>query len=58
MKSPDSSICIMIEGSEFESRWGQELSLHHVVYTDSGVHQTSYPMGTGGIFPGGKTAGA
>jgi hypothetical protein len=23
-----------------------------------GVHPTSYPMGTGGSFPGGKTAGA
>jgi hypothetical protein len=43
----------MTEGSEFESRWGQEFSLLHVVQTGSGVHQTSYPMGTGG-----KAAGA
>jgi hypothetical protein len=41
------------EGSEFESRWGQEFSLLHVVQTGSGVHPTSYPMGTGG-----KAAGA
>jgi hypothetical protein len=25
---------------------------------DSGAHATSYPMGTGGSFPGGKTARA
>jgi hypothetical protein len=24
----------------------------------SGIHPTSYPMGTGGSFPGGKSAGA
>jgi hypothetical protein len=24
----------------------------------SGVHPTSYPMGTGGTFPGGKASGA
>jgi hypothetical protein len=45
------------ERSEFESRWGQEFSLLHVVQTGSGVHQTSYPMGAGGSFPGGKAAG-
>jgi hypothetical protein len=27
-----------------------------VVQTDSGVHPTSYLMGTGGYFPGGKEA--
>jgi hypothetical protein len=41
----------------FESRWGQELSLLHVVQTGSGVHPASYPMGTGSPFPGVKTAG-
>jgi hypothetical protein len=46
------------EGSEFESQKGQEFSLLHVVQTGSGVHPTSYPMGTGGSFPGGKAAGA
>jgi hypothetical protein len=45
------------EGSEFESRNGEEFFLH-VVQTGSGFHPTSYPMGTGGSFPGGKAAGA
>jgi hypothetical protein len=46
------------KGSEFESRWGQEFSLLHVVQTGSGAHPASYPMGTGGSFPEGKVAGA
>jgi hypothetical protein len=46
------------EGSEFESRQSQELSLLHVVQTGSGAHPASYPMGTGGSFSGGKAAGA
>jgi hypothetical protein len=33
------------EGSEFESRYGQEFSVLHVVQTGSGVHSASYPMG-------------
>jgi hypothetical protein len=33
-------------------------SLHHRVQNGSGVHPTSYPMDTGGSFPGGKTAGS
>jgi hypothetical protein len=37
---------------------GQEFSLLHVVQTGSGVHPTSYPMGTGGSIPEGKAAGA
>jgi hypothetical protein len=45
------------EGSEFESRWGQEFSVLHIVQIGSGVHPASYPMGTGGSFPGGKAAG-
>jgi hypothetical protein len=44
------------EGSE--SREGQEFSLLHVVRTGSGVHPTSFPMGTGGSFLGGEAAGA
>jgi hypothetical protein len=36
---------------------GQEFSPPHVVQTGSGVHPTSYPMRTGGSFPGGKAAG-
>jgi hypothetical protein len=33
---------------------------HHismVVQTGSGAHQASYPIGTGGFFPGSKVAG-
>jgi hypothetical protein len=45
-------------GAEFESRQGQEFSPLHVVQTGSGAHQASYPMGTGGYFPGGKSVGA
>jgi hypothetical protein len=41
------------EGSEFESRWGQEFSLLQTVQTGSEVHPTPYPVGTGGSFPGG-----
>jgi hypothetical protein len=42
----------------FESRYGQEFSLLHVVQTDSGAHPASYSMSTGGSFPGRKAAGA
>jgi hypothetical protein len=37
---------------------GSKFSLLHIVQTDSGSHPASYPMGTGGSFPGGKEAGA
>jgi hypothetical protein len=37
---------------------GQELSLLDIVQTGSGAHPASYPMGTGGSFPGGKAARA
>jgi hypothetical protein len=33
-------------------------SLHHHVQNGSGAHPSSYPMGTGGYFPGGKAAEA
>jgi hypothetical protein len=33
------------ERSEFESRQDQAFSLLHIVQTDSGIHQASYPMG-------------
>jgi hypothetical protein len=35
----------------------QDFSLLHSVQTGSGVHPASYPMGTGGYFPGSKAAG-
>jgi hypothetical protein len=46
------------EVSEFETRWDQEFSHLQVVQIGSGVHSTSYPMGTGGLFSGGKASGA
>jgi hypothetical protein len=33
-------------------------SLQHRVQKDSGAQSASYPMGTGGSFPGGEAAGA
>jgi hypothetical protein len=30
-------------------------SLHHFIQAGSVVHPASYPMGTGGAFPGGKS---
>jgi hypothetical protein len=33
-------------------------SLHHRFQNGSGAHPASYPMGTGGSFPGGKATGA
>jgi hypothetical protein len=36
---------------------GSRFSLLHVVETGSEVHPTSYPMGTGGSFPGVKRRG-
>jgi hypothetical protein len=48
-----------IEGSEFESRWGQEFSILQIVQNGSEVHPTSYPMSTGGgsVSPGVKRPG-
>jgi hypothetical protein len=47
----------MAEVSEFESRYGQEFPLLHVVQTGSGAHPASYPMETGDSFPGVKWPG-
>jgi hypothetical protein len=44
-------------GLEFESRWGKKFSFLHIVQTGSGVHPTSYKIGTGGSFPGVKRQG-
>jgi hypothetical protein len=41
------------EGSEFESRYGQEFSLLHVIQTGSGIQPTSCPTGTAGSLPEG-----
>jgi hypothetical protein len=48
----------MTKESEFESWWGQEFSLLHVVQTGSGVYPTSYPMGTGALSLGVKRPGS
>jgi hypothetical protein len=45
-------------GSEFESRWGREFSLLHVIQISFGVHSASYSMGTEGSAPRDKAAGA
>jgi hypothetical protein len=37
---------------------GSIIFLLHVVQTGSGIHPTSYQMGTVGSFPWGKAAGA
>jgi hypothetical protein len=45
----------------FDSRGGgggaENFSLHHRVQNGSGAHPSSYPMGTGGSFPGVKRPG-
>jgi hypothetical protein len=46
-----------MERSEFESQYDQESSLLHIVQTSSGVHPTSYTMGTWGSFPGVERSG-
>jgi hypothetical protein len=69
LKSRDSSVGIVttlrlgygwtIGVLEFDFRWvAGNFSLHHRVQDGSGAHPASYPMGTGGSFPGGKAAGA
>jgi hypothetical protein len=45
-------------GFGVESWYSQEYSILNIVQTGSVVHPTSYPMGTGASFPGGKVAGA
>jgi hypothetical protein len=42
----------------FYSRQGQDFSLLRSLQTGSEAHPASYPVGTGGSFLGGKTAGA
>jgi hypothetical protein len=37
---------------------GRVKNFLHSVQTGSGAHPASYPVGTGGSFPGGKVAGA
>jgi hypothetical protein len=46
------------EESDFESRYGQECSLVHVIRTHSGAHRASYLKGIGGSFSKSKATGA
>jgi len=39
------------------SRGEGNFSLHHRVQIDSGIHTSSYPVGTGNSFPRDKAAG-
>jgi hypothetical protein len=39
-------------------REAEDVSSSPCFQTGSGAHLASYPMGTGGSFPGGKAAGA
>jgi hypothetical protein len=45
------------KGPQFESQWGQEFLLLHVVQTGFEVHPTSYQMGTRVYLPGNKATG-
>jgi hypothetical protein len=58
----DSSVGIVtgyeLDGRDFAPDRGKIFPLPHSVQTGSGAQQASYPRGTGGPFPGCKTAGA
>jgi hypothetical protein len=48
-----------LDNRGFDSRRGAgNFSFLHRVHTGSGTHPTSYPMGNGGSFTGGKATGA
>jgi len=45
--------------AEFDPQQGQGFfTLRYRVQTGSGVHPVSYPVGSGGLFSGGKAVGA
>jgi hypothetical protein len=46
-----------MEGSEFESWWGQQFSISYVLQTGHGVHAASYSTVTEAFFPGEKRPG-
>jgi hypothetical protein len=65
LESRDSSVGIALgyglgdRGSRVRFAAGAgNFSLHHRVQNGSGTHPASYPMGTGGSFRRGKSAGA
>jgi hypothetical protein len=57
-RSRDGAIGIDGRGVGVRVPAGSKFSLLHIVQAGSGVHPTSYKMGTGGFFPGGKAAKA
>jgi hypothetical protein len=63
-RSPDGSVGVALDyglddrGSRFRFPAGTgNLSLHHRIQNGSGAHPASYPVGTGGSFPGVKRPG-
>jgi hypothetical protein len=44
--------------SGFNSGQGKDFSFLPCIWTGSGDHPASYPVGTGDVFSGGKVAGA
>jgi hypothetical protein len=60
-RSRDSSVGITngyrLDDRGFRVRVPVGSRIFHVVQTGSGIHPTTYPMGTVGSFPGGKAAG-
>jgi hypothetical protein len=45
----------MAKGLEFENQWRQDFSPLHIIQTGSGACPASYPLGTWGSFPTGKS---
>jgi hypothetical protein len=43
---------------QFPVGWAGNFPLQHRIQIGSGAHSASYPMGTGGSFPGGKATKA
>jgi hypothetical protein len=52
------SDCLRVGRPGFNSRQGYDFSIFYSVQTGSEAHSASYPMGRGGLSPGGKAAGA
>jgi hypothetical protein len=59
-------VCVCVQGAGIATAYGLDGGEVAVrvpvgsifIQIGSGAHPTSYPMGTGGSFPGGKVAGA
>jgi hypothetical protein len=53
-----SAVGMATEGSEFDSQYDEELSLSHMVETDTGAHALSYTNAYRGLLLRRKAAGA